>query len=146
METGHAFQLHAGKRHGVYIEPQVQVIHTGFSSGDVREANGTLVRNRRLGDTTTRLGARLYGRELGNEPNRVQPFVAINWWSGGASASVMMDQERLNHDLPGSVYEAKAGAQLELGKGWSGWGQVGYQRGGDGHRDVTGQVGLKLGW
>ncbi|MEG1663089.1 MAG: autotransporter outer membrane beta-barrel domain-containing protein, partial [Clostridia bacterium] len=43
LETGRAFQLHAGKRHGVYLEPQVQVIHTGFSSGDVREANGTLV-------------------------------------------------------------------------------------------------------
>lgn len=146
LETGHAFQLHAGKRHGIYLEPQVQVIHTGFSSDDVREANGTLVRNRRLRDTTTRVGARLYGRELGKEHNRVQPFVAINWWSGGATASVMMDQERLSHELPGSVYEAKAGVQMELGKGWSGWGQVGYQRGGDSHRDVAGQIGLKLGW
>jgi outer membrane autotransporter protein len=33
-----------------------------------------------------------------------------------------------------------------LGHGWSGWGQVGYQRGGDAYRDVNGQLGLKLSW
>ncbi len=146
LETGRAFQVLAGKRHGVYVEPQLQVVHTGFSSSDVRESNGTLVRAGRLRDTTTRLGARLYGRELGNEHNRVQPFVAVNWWSGGATASISMDQERLNHDLPKSLYEAKAGVQLQLGKGWSGWGQLGYQRSGEKHREIGGQLGLKLGW
>lgn len=146
VEAGYSFKMHEGERAGVYIEPQAQVIHSDFSSDDVHEQNGTLVQSRNAGGTTTRLGARLYTRPLNSEHNRVQPFVAVNWWSGGNAATIAMDGENLSRDLPKDTYEVKAGAQLELGKGWSGFGQLSHQSGSGGFRDVGAQVGVKLSW
>ncbi|MGH8036898.1 MAG: autotransporter outer membrane beta-barrel domain-containing protein, partial [Stenotrophomonas sp.] len=146
VEAGYAFNVHSGERYGVYVEPQAQVIYSNFSSDDVVESNGTVVQTRNAGGTTTRLGARVYGRPTSAQFNRVQPFVAVNWWSGGNDSTIAMDGERLSRDLSNNTYEAKVGAQLELGHGWSGWGQMGYQEGSNGYRDVNGQIGVKLSW
>lgn len=146
LEAGRAFQVHAGETYGIHVEPQAQVVYTDFSSDNVREANGTLVRSQTAGSADMRLGVRVFARELSDAHNRVQPFAAFNWWSGGAAATLSMDGEQLRHDATRNLLEAKVGAQLQLGHGWSGWGQVGYQRGGDAYRDVNGQLGLKLSW
>jgi len=146
VEAGYAISLHQGELSGLYIEPQAQVIYTDFNSDDVTEANGTLVQSLRAGGTTTRLGARLYSRPVSTRHNRVQPFVAVNWWSGGNTSTIAMDGERISHDLPKNIYESKVGVQLELGGGWSGWGQLGYQQGSNGYHDVSGLLGLKMSW
>ncbi|WP_421566948.1 autotransporter outer membrane beta-barrel domain-containing protein [Stenotrophomonas sp. PD6] len=147
LEAGYATRLHTSKRGvGVYLEPQLQVIHTDFNSDDVTEQNGTVVERMTAGGTTSRVGARLYTRPMERDHNRVQPFVAVNWWSGGNAAGVAMDGEYLQRDLPKDVFEAKAGAQFELGRGWSGWGQISRQSGSYGFRDVSAQMGVKLNW
>jgi len=146
LEAGYAFKVHEGEHVGVYVEPQAQVIYSDFSSDDVREQNGTLVQSQTAGGTTTRLGARVYTRPLGKEHNRVQPYAAVNWWSGGNNATIAMDGERLSRDLPNNIVELKTGAQLELGKGWSDWGEISQQRGSYGFKDTGVQMGVKLSW
>ena len=145
VEVGYAFSVHNGECYVVYVEPQAQAIYTDFSSDDVHESNGTLVQARKTAGTTTRLGARVYSRADGGQ-SRAQPFAAVNWWSGGNTLTIEMDGERLSRDLPKDTYEAKVGVQLKLGQGWNGWGQVGYQQGSNGYRDVNGQIGVKFNW
>lgn len=146
LEAGYALRLHESDGFGVYVEPQAQVIHTRYRSDSHTEATGSVIASQSAGSTTARLGARLYSRPLGNQHNRVQPFVAVNWWSGGNEAVVDMGDTRVRHRLSRNVYEAKAGAQMALGNGWSGWGSLGIQRGSDDYRDVNGQLGLKYNW
>lgn len=55
-----------------------------------------------------------------------------------------MDGERISHDLPKNILETKVGAQFEIGRGWSGYGSVGYQQGSNSFSDVSGQVGVKF--
>lgn len=147
LEAGYATRLHtSGSGIALYLEPQLQVIHTDFDGDDVTEHNGTVVDRMTAGGTTSRLGARVYTRPIGHEHNRVQPFVAANWWSGGNAAGVALDGQYLHRDLPNDIFEAKAGAQLELGSGWSGWGQISHQSGSYGFKDVSAQMGVKLNW
>jgi len=144
LEAGYSFKVHQGESYGVYLEPQAQVIHTDYRSDDVREDNGTRVQSGKAGGTTTRLGARVYARPLDNSTNRIQPFAEVNWWSGGNKSSIAMDGERISHDLPKNILETKVGAQFEIGRGWSGYGSVGYQQGSNSFSDVSGQVGVKF--
>lgn len=144
VETGYAFKVHQGERYGVYLEPQAQVIYTDYRSDDVREDNGTRVQTGKAGGTTTRLGARVYARSLDNSTKRIQPFAEVNWWSGGNKSSIAMDGERLSHDLPKNILETKIGAEVEIGRGWSGYTSVGYQKGSNSFSDVSGQVGVKF--
>ncbi|WMD22946.1 autotransporter outer membrane beta-barrel domain-containing protein [Achromobacter seleniivolatilans] len=146
LEAGYAFKVHQGERYGVYLEPQAQVIHTDYRSDDVREENGTRVQSGKAGGTTTRLGARVYARSSDTSSNRIQPFAEVNWWSGGNKSSIAMDGERLSHDLPKNILETKVGAQFEIGRGWSGYGSVGYQQGSNSFSDVSGQAGVKFSW
>ncbi|MEV5121208.1 autotransporter outer membrane beta-barrel domain-containing protein [Stenotrophomonas indicatrix] len=146
IESGYALQITASDLNKVYIEPQVQVVYSDFRSDDVVETSGTHVRLGRGDGLTTRVGARLYGRELSGMRNRVQPFVAINWWSGGDDLAVAMDGQSLGGSLPKNIFESKVGAQLELGPGWSAWGQFAHQQGSRKYRDFNGQLGLKFSW
>ena len=146
LEAGYAAKLHGGRNSSLYIEPQVQVVHTDFDSQRAVEANGTEVRSEKAGGTATRVGARLFSRPNDDRFNRVQPFVAVNWWNGGNASTISMDGEQISRDLPANVYEAKVGANVELGSGWSGMGQLGMQRGSEGYRDVNAQLGVKFSW
>ncbi|HDS1581169.1 TPA: autotransporter outer membrane beta-barrel domain-containing protein [Stenotrophomonas maltophilia] len=145
-EAGYVLPLQRTAQRGIYLEPQVQVVHSRYDSDRVVEANGTRVEDRGGGETGTRLGLRLYSRALGAAQDQVHPYVAVNWWSGGNGAGLAMDGERLQRQLPRDVYEAKAGVQLNLSGGWRGWGEISRQRGGMGFRNVGAQLGLSYNW
>ena len=85
----------------------MQVVHSRMRDRVV-EANGTVVDDRGGGETSTRLGLRLYRRGLSPAQGQVHPYVAVNWWSGGNGAGLTMDGERLQRQLPRDIYEAKA--------------------------------------
>ncbi len=77
--------------------------------------------------TTTRLGAQLFSNSLDPAANQIQPFLQLNWWAGGNDAAIEMNGTRVNHKLADNVYEAKAGVQVKLGKGWITSGNIGVQ-------------------
>ncbi|WP_447883723.1 autotransporter outer membrane beta-barrel domain-containing protein [Serratia fonticola] len=143
LELGYALALYEGTSRGLYLEPQGQVIFTRYSGDAHTEDNGTQIAAQRKNQTTTRLGARLFSNSLDPAANQIQPFLQLNWWSGGNDAAIEMNGTRVNHKLADNVYEAKAGVQVELGKGWSTSGNIGVQGGKDDFRDVNGQLGLR---
>lgn len=145
-EAGYVLPLQRNAQRGVYLEPQLQVIHSRYDAARVVEANGTVVESRDRDSTATRLGLRLYTRSLTHAQGQVQPFVAVNWWSGGSDAALAVDGERLRRQLPRDIYEAKAGVQVQLSARWRGWGQLSRQTGGMGFSDTSGQMGLSYSW
>jgi autotransporter family porin len=146
VEGGYTLPLHSNGQRGVYLEPQLQVIHNHYNADEVVEATGTVVESRRAGGTSTRLGARLYTRALTQKQGQVHPFVAVNWWSGGNASAIAVDGEAIRRDLPDDLYEAKAGVQVNLSGGWRGWGQISHQTGSQGYRDTSAQLGVSLNW
>ncbi|MGH8043734.1 MAG: autotransporter outer membrane beta-barrel domain-containing protein, partial [Stenotrophomonas sp.] len=64
----------------------------------------------------------------------------------GNGSAIAMDAVTVRRDLPDDLYEIKAGAQFELRKGLTGWGQFSRQQGSQGYRDVSVQAGLKFAW
>ena len=145
-EAGYVLPLRRTAQRGIYLEPQLQVVHSRYDSDRVVEVNGTVVEDRGGGETSTRLGLRLYSRGLSAAQGQVHPYVAVNWWSGGNGAGLAMDGERLQRQLPRDIYEAKAGVQVDLSGGWRGWGELSRQSGGMGFRDVSAQVGVSYSW
>jgi len=146
LEGGYAFELAQGARGSWFLEPQAQVLYTDYAGGDHREVNGTRERPEDAGGTTTRVGARLYRRPAGTVFNRVQPFLEVNWWHVGTGSSIAFDNrvESLNHGK--DSYEYKAGFQIELGSGWTGWGQMGIRDASGDYRNVEGLIGAKYNW
>lgn len=145
-EAGYVLPLQSGSGRALYLEPQLQLLHSRYDADEVVETNGTVVRSGRAGGTTTRVGARLYTRDLTARQGRLHPFVAVNWWSGGNASAIAVDGERLQRNLPRDIYEAKAGVQLQLSGGWRGWGQLGHQTGAQGYRDTSAQLGVSFRW
>lgn len=146
LEAGYAFALSEGGNVNLYLEPQVQAIYTDYSADDHVEANGTKVREDQAGGLTTRLGVRFYGHSADATGNRMQPFVTVNWWHESDQNAMAFDGNALKLDLPRDRQEVKAGIQARLGGGWTGWGQLGVQRGADDYRDVNGQIGINYRW
>jgi autotransporter family porin len=146
IEAGYAFRVRETQSSELFIQPQAQVIYNGYSMDDHTEANGTRVTGD-AGGLTTRVGARIYGNTMMSGAQRVQPFVELNWWHSSANESVTLDAFSVDWNLPRNTYELKAGVQIELGAGWTGWGHLGWrQAGGGDYRNVEGQIGLMKRW
>lgn len=145
MEAGYGWKVHEDDTKSIYVEPQAQVIVTDYSSDAHREANGTVVEAQGPG-VTSRLGVRMYGRlsTAGGKP--VQPFVTANWWHQSQHNSMSFNGEQTSGGIPRDRFEIKAGAQMNLGGGWTGWGQLGHQSGKSGYRSVGVQAGAKYSW
>ncbi|MCU1110797.1 autotransporter outer membrane beta-barrel domain-containing protein [Stenotrophomonas maltophilia] len=149
VEAGYALRLHQNESSALYLEPQVQAIWTDYRmDGDQhQEVNGTVVKAAEAGGLQTRVGARLYGHSTAPIGNRVQPFVGVNWIRNGNDANaVWLGEQRLQGIVPKNVYEAKAGAQLQLSRNLTGWGELNVQQGDYGFRSVGGQLGVKYAW
>ncbi|MDV3514578.1 autotransporter outer membrane beta-barrel domain-containing protein [Stenotrophomonas sp. C1657] len=149
VEAGYAVRLHQSDGSALYLEPQVQAIWTDYrmDGGQHQEVNGTVVKAAEAGGLQTRVGARVYGHSTAPSGNRVQPFVGVNWIRNGSDANaVWLGEQRLQGIVPKNVYEAKAGAQLQLSPNLTGWGELSVQQGDYGFRSVGAQLGVKYAW
>ncbi|KLD61922.1 autotransporter outer membrane beta-barrel domain-containing protein, partial [Dyella japonica] len=146
LESGYAFDIGHSANRAWYIEPEAQVIFNRYHAPKHVEANGTEVSVAQGGGVTTRLGARLYTRELDMNQNRVQPFIETNWWHNGQAQAVAFNGEQQAAQTAKDIFEVKAGVQAELGKGWAGWGHAGVQMGAGHQRGGEAQVGVKYSW
>lgn len=146
IEAGYPVPLVQGEQRSLLLQPQVQLIHARYSADRVVERNGTVVETRRAGGPTVRVGTRLYSQPNGGRQAGVQPFMAINWWSGGNGSIIAVDGESLRRDPPKNIYEVKLGAQLNLSGQWRGSGQIGHQSAAQGYRDTSLQLTLARDW
>lgn len=149
LEAGYALRLLQNETSAVYLEPQVQAIWTDYrmDGGQHQEVNGTIVKAHDVGGLQTRAGVRLYGHNSTDGGNRVQPFVGVNWIRNGSAANtVWVGNQRVRGIMPKNLFEAKAGAELQLSSKLTGWGEVNVQQGEYGFRSVGGQLGVKYAW
>ncbi|MNV80184.1 Outer membrane protein IcsA autotransporter precursor [compost metagenome] len=149
LEAGYAFNVYAGGSSALYVEPQAQVTWSDYRMDDGRhvEVNGTEVRVADAGGIRTRLGVRLFGHTTQEDANCVQPFVAVNWIrQDAANNGVWMDDVMLSGAAPRDLYEAKVGAQVQLGRRLTAWGEVSVGRGDEDYRNYGGLLGVKYAW
>lgn len=146
VEAGYSIPLLDSAGTAMFIEPQLQLTYADWHAGRHVEANGTLIDGSRRAGLTSRMGLRLFGHANTSIGNRVQPFVALNWLHGRDDNNLRFNGERLQGGLPRDRYEAGAGAQLQLGRRWTGWGTLALQRGNSGYRQTAAQLGLRAAW
>ena len=146
LEAGYAFALLQQKGNPWYIEPEAQLFYSDYRQAALTEVNGTQIRSDGVGGWISRLGVRFYGRNPRNNGDIVQPFVELNWWHSQNQAAVMMNDTRVDDDMPRNRYELKVGLLAQLGKRWSLWADLGVQAGGDNYSGVQGQLGAKFSW
>ncbi|WP_223618956.1 autotransporter outer membrane beta-barrel domain-containing protein [Lysobacter sp. ESA13C] len=146
VEAGYAWRVHDNGKSALFLEPQVQVVHSNFDSDSVVEANGTFVDSVQAGGLTTRLGLRAYGHASAPDGNRVQPFMTLNWWRRADSDEIAFNGQTLTSLLPRDRYEVKLGAEMQLGGGWTGWGHMAVETGAGDYRNIGGTVGVKYSW
>lgn len=145
METGYTVQLNRSDANMLYVEPQAQVIYTTSSSEDFREQNGTYIHGADSDGYTTRLGLRLFGRQM-KETRAIEPFIEANWWHETHKSSIMMNEDRLYDDSPANRYEVKGGVEGKFNDSFHSWANMGYQTGENDYNEITGMVGVKYLW
>jgi len=146
IEAGYALTLIDNPVRSVYVQPQVQLRYTDFNADVHTESNGTVIDGADASGLSSRVGVRVYGHAKTTDRNRVQPFVAVNWIRESAHNSLRFDGEHVLGGLPRDRVEAAAGVQLRLGSRWSAWGDMGWQRGDGGYREVGATLGLRASW
>lgn len=146
IEAGHSFELARGARTRWHLQPQLQVIYSRHDADDHVEANGTRVEFVEGESLVGRLGARVYAEPVSTIGNRVQPYAGLHWRHANSDYVVALDGDALQQRQPDNLYEASLGLAFELGAGWAGWTQFGWQRGDGGHRNVSGLLGLRYQW
>lgn len=149
IESGYAFKLgeNAAKDVEYFIKPKVQMVWMGINADDHTEANGTRVSGQGNGNLQSRLGARAYmnvhnavdhGKSL-----EFKPFVEVNWLHTTKDFGTVMNGSEVNQAGAKNIGEVKVGAEGQLGKQLSIWGNVGQQIGGKGYNDTGVMLGVK---
>lgn len=145
-EAGYGVRLLDNGRSVLVVEPQLQLSYRRYAAERITETNGTVIDGGGAGGLSSRVGVRVSGHATTGGGSRVQPFVAVSLIRESSENRLSFDGDRLAGGLPKSRYEARGGAQLRLGPHWSGWGDIGLQRGDGGYREVAGQIGLRANW
>lgn len=146
LEAGHAMEFARSGRTSWFVEPQLQVIYGRHDADGHVEANGTTVEFIEGESLTGRAGARVFGRALESVGNRVQPYAGLYWRHSNGDYAVALDGDTVQLHQPDNIYELDLGLQFELGAGWAGWSQFGWQKGDGDHRNVSGLLGLRYRW
>jgi autotransporter family porin len=146
-EAGYTLPLSRNEQRGIYVEPQLQVVYSQYDAERVVESNGTVVRDESDDAIATRLGVRLYSREIAAGQHPLNPYVAVNWWSAGNKSAISVDGTNLHRTAPRDMIETKAGVQVNLSSGWRAWGEISSQAADSiDFSGVGGQVGVSYSW
>ncbi|CAG9185668.1 autotransporter outer membrane beta-barrel domain-containing protein [Cupriavidus pampae] len=143
-ETGYAW--YARHERDWVIEPQGQVIFVRGHENGVTEPNGTRIDGGDGSGWITRLGVRLHRTWIHDSGKRTQPYLTVNWWHDAVDNVLTFNQVSLRDMYPQNRYEIKIGINVEQGKGWTGWGNAGWQFGSQSYHAFIGRLGVKYAW
>jgi autotransporter family porin len=142
-ETGYAMKV--GSTDWV-VEPQAQLVYVKYSEDDIDERNGTRIYGGEGSGWISRIGLRTYRTWVREDGRKLQPYVTLNWWHDKLDNAAAFNQVVLGDMYPANRYEVKLGLNVDLGRGWSGWGNLGYQWGSQTYRNTTLRLGAKYVW
>ncbi len=145
LETGHTFNVWQGAASALYVQPQLQLSYADFRADRRVESNGTVIDHADVGGLSGRLGVRVFGHGTA-AGNIVQPYLGVNWLRGSGTSTLQFNGDTLGADVPRNRYEVQAGAELKLGQRLGTWGGLSVQRGEQGYRNVSAQMGVRYAW
>lgn len=143
-ETGYAMRIRENS--DWVVEPQAQLIYIRYSEDDVAEVNGTRVDGSDGNGWISRLGVRMQRTWVNDAGRRTQPYLTLNWWHDSVDNALAFNNVALKDLYPKDRYEVKVGVNADLGRGWTGWGNLGYQWGSQGYGATTLRLGGKYTW
>ncbi|MGO3860069.1 MAG: autotransporter outer membrane beta-barrel domain-containing protein, partial [Neisseriaceae bacterium] len=77
----------------------------------------------------------------------VQPFAELNWIHSNANNSIVFnDRYTFKDEIPSNRFEIKVGAEGQLSKNWSVWGNMAHQTGKHSYSAYRAMVGAKYQW
>ncbi|MDF9827800.1 outer membrane autotransporter protein [Ereboglobus sp. PH5-10] len=140
VEGGYAWYP---KKTGMVFEPQAQLIYNRHSTDTHTDEVGMTVRSRSSEYMRSRLGLRVYPQRR----HFFQPFVEASWWHAYQYAELRFDSHRVKYSVPRDMFGFKFGAQADLGRGWTIWGDAGAHIGTNyNYMDVRAMFGIRYGW
>ncbi|MFC0226303.1 autotransporter outer membrane beta-barrel domain-containing protein [Serratia aquatilis] len=149
VESGYSFKVgeSAAMNATYFIQPKAQVIWMGVKADDHREANGTQVSGEGNRNIQTLLGVKAFmnayrGQDKGKEL-LFKPFVEVNWIHNTKDFGTNMDGVTIKQDGTANIAELKVGADGQINKQLSLWGDVGQQIGNKGYSDTAVMLGVK---
>ncbi|MDM0032252.1 autotransporter outer membrane beta-barrel domain-containing protein [Variovorax sp. J22P271] len=143
-ETGYAWL--PSKSLDWVVEPQAQVIWVRGSQDGIVETNGTQIGDFRGSGWISRLGVRVHRTWIDEKGNRTQPYLTLNWWHDAVNDQLAFNGLLMRDLYPQDRYEIKLGVDVQRRKGWSGWGNVGWEFGSQSYHAFTGRLGVKYTW
>lgn len=145
LEGGYRWRLAASETGALLLEPRVQATYTRLRGDDHGEANGTIIGGLDQAVWSGEVGLRLAWLDS-TGPVRVRPFIGVNALRDSRATALTLDEVGFATARPQDRYEAQIGFELALASGWSGAGQLSLQRGADGFRQQSGELGLRYRW
>lgn len=129
------------------LEPQGQFAYVHNHSYNVTQSDGTVIEGAHRGGWMSRLGVRVRRSPIDNPGMGVRPFAAFNWWHDHSGDEVVFNNQVYSRDLfPSNRYEVAAGVDVAFGRGWAGWGNVGWQWGSQSYQAWSARAGMKYAW
>ncbi len=131
---------------GWVAEPQAQLIYVKYDEDSLTEPNGTQISGKDGSGWISRLGLRTYRTWVKEDGRKLQPYLTLNWWHDSANNTQVFNAIPISGLYPSDRYEAKVGLNADLSKGWTAWGNAGYQWGSQSYRATTVRLGAKYTW
>ncbi len=145
IEAGYRFGLGRIGGMALHLQPQLQLSYTDARTDAHVESNGTVVRSAGASGLSTRVGLRLQG-DMITGSTKVVPYMALNGYRDTRHAGMVFDGETVLGGVPRQRTELNVGGHLQLGNGFSAWGEIGGSHGEDRYRDTAARIGAAFRW
>ena len=145
VEAGYRFNVGRVGGMTLSLQPQLQLSYTDAQTDAHVESNGTVVRSAGASGLSTRVGLRLQG-DMATGSTAFAPYVTVNGHRNSRDAGMVFDDDTVLGGLPRQRAELNVGGQLQLGNGFSAWGEVGASHGNDRYRDTAARIGAAFRW
>ncbi len=148
IEGGYTFKIHQQDEFKQWeLQPQAQITFNAFDSDASVHATGLKTNGTNENSILTRLGARLTYANRYEADKSVQPFAELNWIHSNANNSIVFnDRYTFKDEIPSNRFEIKVGAEGQLSKNWSVWGNMAHQTGKHSYSAYRAMVGAKYQW
>lgn len=140
-EVGHRFEV----AKNAYVEPQVELAYGFIKGDDVTASNGVRLEQDDAQTLTGRVGLR-FGADCPNDRGTVYGLVSYNYEFLGdieSRASLGDKSARMERSLDGGWFSYGIGAQANISKTWSAYGELERTSGGDVENPWRWSVGVR---
>jgi outer membrane autotransporter protein len=143
VETGYAWELFGDE--GLRVEPQLQVLYSGYGQGAHFETNGTAVEGS-AGRISTRLGVRFDQTWRIEGGAQLKPHAEVNWHHDLDGAHVTFDGVAVESVAPRDRFEFSVGVDAKFENNWSAGLNVQTEHGANDYSGIEALVSVKYVW